>query len=221
MGNLCEIYNGIQTGNDKKYVSTEKKSDKWHKVITGSDINRFYKSWGGKYVYYVPEKLHSNTRKDIFKCKEKIIIRQTSDRIMGAYDDEQYFTLASTFVIKQFEPKISYRCLLGILNSTLFFYLYRNVNLELGRVLPQIKKKHIFDFPIYIPNLYSEKEKKLYNEIIQTVDYILSIYKQCGYPLLPNQERKVKSLEQQIDQKVYELYGLTDEEIALVERNVK
>ncbi len=47
------------------------------------------------------------------------------------------------------------------------------------------------------------------------------MYKQYDYPLLPNQKAKGKSLEQQIDRKVYELYGLTEKEIALVERSIK
>jgi hypothetical protein len=48
LGKLAEIYNGIQTGEDKKYVSRTKSSNKWKKVIVGSDINRYFKSWGGE-----------------------------------------------------------------------------------------------------------------------------------------------------------------------------
>ncbi len=208
LGILAEIYNGIQTGDDKKYINKEKLSDDWQKVLTGSDIQKYYKKWGGKYVYYVPSKLHSNTRKEIFKTPVKIIIRQTSDKIIATYDEEQYFTLASTFVIKQFKEIIHYKTLLSILNSKLFFYLYRNVNNEEGRVLPQIKKKHIFDFPIKIAT-----DQK---QIIQMVDRIISITQNDNY--LINQEKKaqVEEYEKQIDQMVYKLYGLTKEEIEIV-----
>ena len=209
LGELAEIYNGIQTGNDKKFVSYEQKSAKWQKVITGSDIQAYYESWGGKYVYYVPELLHSNTRKDIFKTNRKIIIRQTSDRITGAYDDEGYFTLASTFVIKQFKELISYKALLGILNSNLFLYLYRNLNNEEGRVLPQIKKKHIFGLPVKIQ--FQEKP------LTDFVDIILAITKNEDYLFNRTKQAKVKGLERQIDQMVYELYELTSEEIEIVE----
>jgi hypothetical protein len=92
--------------------------------------------------------LHSNTRKDIFICKEKIIIRQTADRIVACYDDRQYLSLASTFVIKPFIESTSVLPLLSILNSDLFLYLYRQINNEAGRTLPQIKKNHIKDLPI-------------------------------------------------------------------------
>ena len=212
LGKLAEIYNGIQTGNDKKFVCFEKDSKDWYKILTGSDIQKYYKRWGGKYVYYKPELLHSNTRRDIFKTKEKIIIRQTSDRIIGTYDEEGYFTLASTFIIKQFIKKIDYKNLLAILNSNLFLYFYRNINNEEGRVLPQIKKKHIFNLPI---KLNFNK-----NLLIRLVDKILTITKSDDYFQNQSKQDKVKELEKQIDQLVYKLYGLTEEEIKIVENHI-
>jgi hypothetical protein len=209
LGDLAEIYNGIQTGNDKKFICYEKKSTKHHKVLTGSDIRKYYKKWGGKYVYYEPEVLHSNTRLNIFKTDEKIIIRQTSDRIIGAYDNEGYFSLASTFVIKQFNKLISYKSLLAILNSNLFLYIYRNINNEEGRVLPQIKKKHIFDLPIKL-NFYQ-------HPIDELVEKILKITKEGDYLQNKNKKNYVSEYENQIDQMVYELYGITPEEIEIVE----
>lgn len=211
LGILAEIYNGIQTGDDKKYVNKEKLSDDWQKVLTGSDIQKYYKKWGGKYVYYVPSKLHSNTRKEIFKTPIKIIIRQTSDKIIATYDEAQYLTLASTFVIKQFKELIDYKILLSILNSNLFLYLYRNINNEEGRVLPQIKKKHIFDFPIKI----TSNQKP----IIQLVDKIISITKNDDYLINLEKKAQVKEYEKQIDQMIYKLYELTPEEIAIVENS--
>ena len=55
---------------------------------------------------------------------------------------------------------------------------------------------------------------------VDLVDQILRIYKQYGYPLPPEINEKAKEVEYQIDQRVYELYGLTKEEITLVEENV-
>lgn len=215
LGELSEIYNGIQTGNDKEYISMDKKNNKWFPVIVGSDINRYTKSWGGKYVYYVPEKLHSNTRENIFKTKEKIIIRQTSDKIIGTYDDESFFTLASTFIIKQFNEQIDYKALLGILNSKLFYYLYVNLNNEQGRVLPQIKKKHIFNLPIIIG--YSEVHKQLSS----LVNGILDLNKKLAVEKNPNSitiiNRQINAVDKQIDALVYKLYNLSDEEIRVIE----
>ena len=208
LGELAEIYNGIQTGSDKTYVSYEQKNAKWQKVITGSDINLYFLRWGGKYVYYVPENLHSNTRKDIFKTPVKIIIRQTADRIIGTYDDNSYFTMASTFVVKQFTELLPYKALLAILNSSLFLYLYRNINNEEGRVLPQIKKMHIFNLPIKID--FPTKP------VVDLVDQILAITKNDDYMSNPIKQAEVKELEVENDKLVYDLYQLTEEEKTVV-----
>lgn len=210
LGILAEIYNGIQTGDDKKFVGFSKKSDEWQPVITGSDIRKYYLRWGGKYVFYKPSMLHSNTRENIFKTGEKLIIRQTADKIIGTYDSESYFTLASTFVIKQFEKRISYKVLLGIINSSLFVYLYRTLNNEAGRILPQIKKKHIFDLPIQT-NIPSD-------EIGNAVEKILVITKDSNFLSDTTKQAQVRELVCKIDQLVYRLYNLTPEEVAVIER---
>jgi hypothetical protein len=215
LGDLAEIYNGIQTGGDKQFTSNKRYNKKWQPVIVGSDINRYAKHWGGKYVMYNPDVLHSNTRNNIFKTKEKIIIRQTSDKIIAAIDNEEYYTLASTFIIKQFEKEIDYKCLLGILNSKLFLYLYQNINNEKGRILPQIKKKHIFNLPIKIGF------KKLHDNLVSLVEKMLQLkLKESAEqkpPMKTILQRQIEGLDQQIDQAVYSLYGLTDDEIKIIE----
>jgi hypothetical protein len=54
------------------------------------------------------------------------------------------------------------------------------------------------------------------------VDQILAITKKDeDYISNPAKQAKVKELENQIDKMVYELYGLTEEEIAVVEGKTK
>lgn len=53
--------------------------------------------------------------------------------------------------------------------------------------------------------------------LIRLVDKTLSITKGADYPQNPAKKDQVKEYEKQIDQMVYELYGLTEEEIKIVE----
>jgi hypothetical protein len=50
---------------------------------------------------------------------------------------------------------------------------------------------------------------------------VLDITKDADYLSNPTKQARVKELERQIDQMVYELYGLTEEEIAVVEGTFK
>ena len=52
---------------------------------------------------------------------------------------------------------------------------------------------------------------------IELVDRILAITQDEDYLQNPDKQAKVKELEREIDKMVYELYGLTEEEIAIVE----
>jgi adenine-specific DNA-methyltransferase len=53
------------------------------------------------------------------------------------------------------------------------------------------------------------------------VDKILAITKDPDYLQNPAKQAQVKEYERQIDQMVYELYGLTEEEIRIVEGETK
>ena len=75
----------------------------------------------------------------------------------------------------------------------------------------QIDKEPLLAIPIFKP---SNQEQQ---SIITLVDQILFTTKGDDYPNNPAKQAKVKEYERQIDQMVYELYGLTPEEITVVE----
>jgi len=56
--------------------------------------------------------------------------------------------------------------------------------------------------------------------LINHADKILAITKDDDYLDNPNKQAKVKEYERQIDQLVYKLYGLTDDEIEIIEKSL-
>jgi len=62
-----------------------------------------------------------------------------------------------------------------------------------------------------------ELNSKDQKPFIDLINQILAITKSDDYLTNPEKQAKVKELEKQIDQMIYELYGLTDEEIEIVE----
>jgi len=79
----------------------------------------------------------------------------------------------------------------------------------------QIDKEPLLAIPIYKP---SNQEQQ---PITVLVDRLLSTTKGDDYPENPATQAKVKQLEHQTDQLVYKLYGLTPEEIEIVESSTK
>jgi|25_taG_2_1085351.scaffolds.fasta_scaffold00300_14 hypothetical protein len=118
------------------------------------------------------------------------------------YDDNQYYVGFSFSIIWQKNKNYDLKYLLGILNSKLGEYWF-NTNGKKRGVGVDIGVKVFRQFPVKKASLQQQ------NIIISLVDKALSLKKD-------NSEADTKDLEKEIDQIVYELYGLTDDEIELV-----
>ena len=127
----------------------------------------------------------------------KIIYPNICKRNEFAWDDKGYYTNQKAFII----PNAS-KYLLGILNSTVVTFLFdkRLAKLQNGYYEPS----SIFmkDFPIPV-STKPEAIETLVNKILSTK--------------AKDPKADVSKLEHQIDQLVYQLYGLTKEEIAIIE----
>jgi predicted type IV restriction endonuclease len=221
LGEICTFYQGIITGNNDKFLSNSRSGEKWEKIIRGRDIERYDLKFGGTYVLYAPERLWSNTNKKMFRVKEKLISRQTSDRLVAVLDTEGYFTLDSTHVIHLKEPVFSLKYLLGIYNSKLLNFFYKTQVRESGRVFAQVKVVNLKPLPIHTIDFDNPEEKTMHDKMVKLVDRMLDLHKKLAAAKVPDEktklQRQISTTDSQIDQLVYDLYGLTDEEIIVVE----
>ncbi len=120
LGNVATTYQGIITGNNKKFLSNKKETEKHKKIIRGKDIGRYSLNFADTYVHFDKNLLWSNTNERMFLVDEKIISRQTSDHLVATYDNEQYFSLDSTHVI--IPQGINTKYFLALFNSRLLNY---------------------------------------------------------------------------------------------------
>jgi hypothetical protein len=106
--------------------------------------------------------------------------------------------------------------LLGLLNSKLIMFYYRNT----AQVL---SKEATRGFSIYVEQLpilpITPQTQPLADQIVQKVQEILSLTQSPDFETNQEKQQKVKELEREIDQLVYKLYGLTEEEIKIIESN--
>lgn len=97
--------------------------------------------------------------------------------------------------------------LLGVLSSSVVYFFYRNISSSYRGGYLRFIYQYLEQIPIV--EIDKEFEKTITEKVIQ----ILALKKE-------NPEADTSKLEADIDQMVYELYGLTDEEIAIVEESV-
>ncbi|MCX6748976.1 MAG: N-6 DNA methylase [Candidatus Pacearchaeota archaeon] len=154
----------------------------------------------------------------------KIFVRQSLSGkvcIEAAYsDDSDFYCDNSVYVINsKTKNKEELFYLLAVLNSKLITFYAKEKNIlskaSSGSAtrLPMgsNRGKGLKDFPI--PYVSKEEQKPF----VKLVNEIFSITKDKDYPENKEKQCKVKELQKKIDQFVYKLYKLTDEEIKIVE----
>jgi hypothetical protein len=102
------------------------------------------------------------------------------------------------------ELVFDYKYILGILNSTLLHYIYCQITQESDRTFAEVKPINIRKLPI------KRVEENEQMQIISIVNQILTSKES-------NPSADTSALEKEIDRLVYELYGLTEEEIRIIE----
>ncbi len=153
---------------------------------------------GIRYEWYAMQRWGSKYWMDF--QKPKIIWQAISKRMAFAYDQSgDYYCDVTTY----FMTGNNLKYILAILNSKLFEYALLKIYLE-GDTFKS-KNAIIQNFPV--PQI-SERTTKLVN----IVDNIISV-KQT------NPSANTSALEAEIDKIVYQLYGLTEEEIKIVEQS--
>ncbi len=148
-----------------------------------------------------PYGLHRARDERFFKGEKIIVQRKCVGRPSFSYTDFDCYVSATFYVIKT--NRLNQKYLLGLLNSKLIEFWLKNKGKMQGNNF-QLDKEPLLDIPI----LTTSNENQ--QPFITLVDRILSA-KQA------NPKADTSTMEKEIDRLVYELYGLTEEEIAIVE----
>jgi len=216
---LAMFYQGIITGDNKKFIGTKKQSDKWKKILRGKDINRYSLEWAKQYVHFEKKLLWSNTDENMFLVDAKLISRQTSDHLVAVYDDQKYLSLDSTHVI--IPKNIDAKYLLSIFNSKLLNFYYQQMMPEIGRTFAQVKIVNLKQLPIRTIDFTKPAEKKMHDDLVSLVEKMLELNKQLQKAHFDSEKepikRQIAATDKKIDKLVYDLYVLSEEEIKIVE----
>jgi hypothetical protein len=152
--------------------------------------------------------------------KPKIIYPNICKKPEFTFDESGKYTNQKCFIIS-----IPDKYLLGILNSSLTFYLFREILPKLRGDFYEPSSVFFADFPIYNIALSDRNEKAQHDKLVTLVTSMLDLNKK-RFSGRTNQEkavlsRQIDATDKQIDNLVYEQYGLTAEEIAIVDGTAK
>ncbi|MDR3131130.1 MAG: N-6 DNA methylase, partial [Treponema sp.] len=210
------------------FYEGERRSEKDVEYWKGIDINAYFMaSRTGRFVNVdITRALRKNERvilnSGYFAGTPKILWRQTAEYPIAALDTVGIWfgrSIQSGTMKKDSPVDIKY--ILAIFNSKYFRWLYEQNVKEDGRIFPQIKLSKLAKLPIPILDLSKKFDKARHDKLTALVDQMLALKKKEQAENVPQVKtmlgRQIQALDKQIDSLVYELYGLTEEEIRIVE----
>jgi hypothetical protein len=146
--------------------------------------------------------------------KEKIIYPNICKRPEFTIDVEGFYANQKCFIISKND-----KYLLGILNSSVMMFFFRTTIPKLRGDFYEPGYVFMKNFPVHKIDFTNPAEIEKHDRMVNLVERMLELHKR--EPLTPQEadrlEREISATDAAIDQLVYDLYGLTEEEIKIIE----
>jgi hypothetical protein len=221
LGKVASINRGLITGDRDKFFSNKKKSKDYVPIITGSDVQRYFVNAPSEYVLFKkPASAGGCWDRDVHFSPHKLVIRQIVTRPTASILLNPIAVTGNIFTIiaRDVDDEIY---LLGLINSSPLSYYWKTMFSDFKDSFPQVTIFSLEQLPVRRVDFQNPSEKKQHNDLVALVEKMLDLHKQIANSNFDSEkepiERQIKSTDKKIDQLVYQLYGLTEEEIKVVE----
>lgn len=188
---------GIVTGNNKEYISTEKRNDN-EVVLKGSDIRRYRMTISGNYIRFAPESFQQVAPVEIYRAKEKLLYRFICEVPVFTYDDQQTLSLNSCNVVIPDIDGLEMKYILAILNSSVAAYF---ISKKFNSV--KLLRSHIEQMPIPVVSM------DIQTSIIKKVDRIM------------NSPENISGLYEDLDSDIMQLFNLSETHRDIIKKSMR
>jgi len=169
--------------------------------LWGEDITKYKLEWNGKEWIDYSDGI-ANPRQPKFFNGLRLLVREiTNPSIFSTITEDEFYHDPAIIVVLDSGNGIE--CLCAILNSKLgSFYHFNSSPKATKGAFPKILVEDIKNFPVKLPQNQTS--------IIKLANQIISLKKE-------NPQSDTSKLEQEIDNLIFELYGLSEEDIQLIQ----
>ena len=212
---------------DQVFHADHKKDHTFRKLLAGNDVRRYSVTWNGeRWISYGP--WLGAAREGRFFKEKRILVKQiidwTSKRIWASITESELYNTQNAFNLL---PKHgwSHEYLLGIINSRLMTFYHRKKFLDEFKMrFQKILIKDCRRMPVHLVDESNKKESEIHSRIVESVKTMMTLHDRLGMNRTEGERRvlqhQIETTDRQIDKLVYELYGLTKEEIAVVDSSM-
>jgi hypothetical protein len=201
-----------QSIGSRVFYKGEKENSLDISYVKGSHLNKYHLADSNNYlrhnwISYLNENDTFRFSAELLETQPKIIYRQTSNKLIGTLDfDKNYNDKTVHIIVNNDQNDFDLKYVLGLFNSQLLNYFFTSLKEEKGRAFSQVKTVDIKNLP------FVKADKLVMSKVCDNVAKIIAAKK-------PNPKADTTTLESEIDKMVYQLYGLTGDEIAIIEKD--
>jgi len=208
-----------QIKNSRTFHSNDKKDNTYKKYLEGRDVCRYYLGWSGEFLSY--GNWLAEPRESVPFNGARILIRQIPSpppySINAVFTDKEFINDINSMIVFDFKCETLY--LLAVINSKITTFWFVNTFDKFQRkTFPQFKVKELAIFPI--PNASQVEQEKIAKKAQTILDFNKELQAtSANTDKYDSLKREIEKLDCEIDEEVYKLYELTDEEIKVIENN--
>ncbi|WIH94973.1 N-6 DNA methylase [Brachyspira pilosicoli] len=209
---ICDLKRGMEIG--KKDIRENKSGIP---TLLGEEVSKYQIAYENTYCL---ENHKEVSRLKLFSEVEKILIRRVANQLIATYDNENYYFIKNLYSLISKDYNLKY--ILGLINSKLLnFFFKKYFTTKKEDIFPEIQAYHINELPIYKIDLSKKEEKEKYDKIIELVDSMIILNKKLILEKNPNSlnmiNRQILACEKQLDNLIFSIYNLNDEEKRIIE----
>jgi type I restriction-modification system DNA methylase subunit len=219
LGKISKISLGMKLRSNDEFIVSEKDKNNPDCIVFGKDVSKYSAITPIRFFNFSKAVIVGGTKNPkIQQAKTKIFIQairnlSLNERIVATLDNNGYYFIGTVNSVILNTDDYDYRFILGLLNSELH-------NLYFKKRFTTISLTASFLGVLPICLLKTEKQKKLENEIIKLVDMQFELnaeLEKCKLPdKIENLKFRIKHNDNMINIRVYEIFGLSKDEIEIM-----
>ena len=161
IGENAIVYRGLETRDNKKWLSETKLDDNFIPILLGRDVNRYHYEHSGTFVNFIKNEMKSNANEQMY-LQPKILMRRTGSTIIATVEKEKLFALKNLYLIIPNKPDELYS-MVAQLNSKLMHFFHVSKSSGENKAFAQFKGVYVGSFP------YVNSSEKKFEELIEKI----------------------------------------------------
>jgi hypothetical protein len=220
---IATINRGLITGDRDKYFAQTKRTAQYVPILVGGDVHRYHTNEPSEFVLFKsPKSAGGCWDEEVHFAPHKLVVRQICEDPTACILTMPLAVSGNIFTVRA-ETMETELYLLGILNSHLTGFFWRTMFADFKTSFPQVTIFSLAQVPIHEIDGSAPAEHTRRSKLVGLVERMLQLTKQKhSDKLAPSQvdrvDREIAATDEEIDDLVYELYAISDEEREIIER---